>query len=120
MWAAYDNNLFTRPVIWETSASPDFVATTEAILERFNLVALEIQNLIRIYRSQLVFLNNDGWICSMRIEDQVEERLHTRHFPVPHSWRTSSQHMRAVVTPRGDVVIAKSDELAIVKRGLSV
>jgi len=120
MWAAYDNNTFTRPIVWETSASPDSVATTEATLERFNLVAPETQNLIGIYRSQLVFLNNDGWICSMRIEDQVQERLHTRHFPVPHCWQSSSQRMKAVVTARGDVVIAKSDELAIVKRGLSL
>jgi hypothetical protein len=120
MWAAYDNNPFTRPIVWETSTSPDSMVTTEATLERFNLVAPETQNLIGIYRSQLVFLNNDGWICSMQIEDQVQETLHTRHFPVPHCWQSSSQRMIAVVTPRGDVVIARSDELAIVKRGLSL
>ncbi|ERF73402.1 hypothetical protein EPUS_08545 [Endocarpon pusillum Z07020] len=120
MLAAYDSDPFTRPIVWEVSASPNSVAVTRATLERFNRVAPETQNLIGIYKSQLVFLNNDGWICSMSIEDQVSDKPYTRHFPVPHCWRSSSHRIRALVTPRGDVVIVKSDGLAIVQRSLNL
>jgi WD40 repeat protein len=120
MWAAYDNNPFTRPFIWEAPASANQQASTEATLERFNLVAPEVRYLIGMFRSQLVFFNHDGWVCTIRVDEQTHDKLHTRHFPVPHCWQSLSRHLRATVTPNGDVVIAKSDELAIVKRGLSL
>ncbi|KAF7503410.1 hypothetical protein GJ744_003893 [Endocarpon pusillum] len=120
MWAAYDDNPLTRPIIWEAASSSESGGATEAALERFNLVAPEMQYLLAMYRSHLVFLNHDGWICSVRIEDQGLDRLHARHFPVPHCWRSLTRRMIGTVTPKGDVVIAKNDELAIVKRGYSV
>lgn len=137
-WVAYDNNPLTRPLLWETSRSStrdhvnvnvngghDSEDITEATLEHFNLVAPEMQYLLAIYRSNLIFLSHDGWICSMPVDilqqqSRGADRLHTRHFIVPHCWQSLSQPMRAVVTVNGDVVIAKGDELAIVRNGLNL
>ena len=120
MWVAYDNNPLTRPIIWETPRSPDSARAVEVAFEHFNLAAPETQCLIGLFKSQLVFLSHDGWVCSMRLDEDGQERPHARHFPVPHCWQSSSRRMVATVTAKGDVVIAKGDELAIVKRGLSV
>jgi WD40 repeat protein len=120
MWAAYDNNPFTRPIVWEAPLSADSDITTEAFFAQFNLTAPEMQCLIGLFKSQLVFLNRNGWICSMRIDELGQGRSHAHHFPVPHCWQSSSRQTVATVTVKGDVVIAKTDELAIVKRGLSL
>lgn len=118
IWAAYDDNLATRPLMWETTTSSDQEDETDATLEYFNQAAPSVQSLLGLYKAQLVFVDHQGWICLMPLERQSQGKLHTRHFPVPHCWRSFNRRIVATVTSKGDVVIARNNEVAVVKRGL--
>jgi WD40 repeat protein len=118
-WAAFDNNPASRPVMW--TGPPSSRASEAAIasaLAYFGQIVPIIKSILGMYRSQLVFLNTEGWVCSMRLDGGLEKRM-IRHFPVPYYWLTISQSIVSTITSGGDVIIARSDELAIVKRGLS-
>jgi hypothetical protein len=79
-----------------------------------------MKNILGMFLSQLVFLDLEGWICSMRLDEVGQERRHTRHFPIPHCWQSIVRELASKVTVKGDVIIVNKRELAIVKRGLSL
>jgi WD40 repeat protein len=119
-WVAYDSNPLTRPLVWPTppSSSSTIATVSAGTLQQLSLVAPEITSLVGMCRSQLVFLNEDDWICSMRLDEAGQQKSRTRHFPIPHCWQSSSRQLLCLVSIKGDVVLAKGEELAIVKRGL--
>jgi hypothetical protein len=120
-WAAYDNNPSTRPVIWPAPPSSlSASAAAAAALAHFNTVVPVMKNILGMFRSQLVFLDLEGWICSMRLDEAGQERPHARHFPIPHCWQSTVRGLAPIVTVKGDVIVANKHELAIVKRGLSL
>jgi hypothetical protein len=120
-WAAYDNNPSTRPVIWPAPPSSLNASAAAAVaLAHFNTVVPVMKSILGMFRSQLVFLDLEGWICSMRLDEAGQDRPHRRHFPIPHCWQSTVRGLASIVTVKGDVVVANKHELAIVKRGLSL
>lgn len=121
-WAAYDTRPTTLPVVWTGpySSSSKSNAVAVNLFGYFNQVIWQIATIIGMYRSHLVFLNVDNWICTIRLDDVAGQERMKHHFPVPHCWQTSSRSIIATVSVRGHVIIARGDELAIVKRGLSL
>ena len=118
-WAAYDNSPVTRPILWNP---PSFSALASAtMLNRFKATVPVIKYLVGLFQSQLVLLDSDGWIRTMRLDEAAAQSDGpTRRFPIPHHWQNNNSRQRplALVTALGDVVIAAGDELVIVKRGL--
>jgi WD40 repeat protein len=119
-WVAYDSNPLTRPLVWPNppSSSSTVAAVSAGSLQQLSLVAPEATHLVGMFRSQLVFLNEDEWICSMRLDEAGQQKPPTRHFPIPHCWEGNNRHWLCLVSIKGDVILAKGEELAIVKRGL--
>ncbi|MCJ1394922.1 hypothetical protein MMC18_007802 [Xylographa bjoerkii] len=118
---AYDKNPSSRPLIWTAPpASTSMTTATAGALTQFHAIAPKIKTIIGMYRSQLIFLGTDGWMSSMRLDEAGQDIPHSRLFPLPPCWQSASRHLIALVTVKGDVVIVKDEELAIVKRGLIV
>jgi len=119
LWVAYDQNPSSRPLIWTAPPTSTSVTTaTTGALAQFHGIAPKIKSLVGMYRSQLIFLGTDGWMSSMRLDEAGQDRPHSRLFPLPPCWQSANRHLIALVTVKGDVVIVKDEELAIVKRGL--
>ena len=117
IWAAYDLNPTTAPILWTqppSSGVPMIIPT----LDRFKQIVPSMRYLIGLFRSQLIFLDSGGWICSMLLNEAGLRDRPSRRFPIPHYWQKPSRQPLALVTTEGDVVIASGEELAVVKRGL--
>ena len=76
-----------------------------------------IKAVIGPYRSSLVFLDPDGWVCSVNIDSFPAEAFYKRHFFIPFSWHNVGDVFMAV-TRGGSVALARKDELAIFHNGL--
>ena len=84
-------------------------------------LAPRIKTLIGIHKNSLLFLEQSGWVCSIDLnleKIKTEAEGYTRHFFIPLSWH-SGREPRIEVTVRGDVVLAKGDEVVVFQRGLA-
>ena len=123
LWAASDNNPHTPPILWPQSpaALPDpamAAKLTAFAIQEFERITKQIGNLIGLYRARMVFVSNDHWVCSIRIDKSKFEDPVRSHFPMPHSWRRSNRPVKGLVTSKGDVVFAVEGDLVVVKKGL--
>ncbi|KAG8529001.1 uncharacterized protein KY384_006690 [Bacidia gigantensis] len=78
-----------------------------------------IRSLIGCLGHRLIYLHQDGWVCSMNLSRPAVEH-HVRHFFIPADWMSTSTELMVDVTSKGDIVFGKKHELAIIKRGLEV
>lgn len=124
LWGAYDSNPLSNPLIWRSKgklplsepASPsEYSDQTQSQLSD---ITASIANVLGIYRSRLVYLSNESWICSLRVDQMPRLDRAKHHFPMPHYWRSASLRFLAHVTVNGDVVLAVDGDLVIVKQGL--
>jgi hypothetical protein len=123
LWAASDNNPHTPPILWSQSpaALPDptmAAKMTAFAIREFEKIAEQIGSLIGLYRNRMVFVSNDHWVCSVRIDKSKFEDPVRTHFPMPHSWRRSNRPLKGLVTSKGDVVFAVEGDLVVVKKSL--
>ncbi|PGG97951.1 hypothetical protein GX51_07064 [Blastomyces parvus] len=68
------------------------------------------------WQSKLIFCNTERWVCSVELE-----RLHgpyQRHFFIPEDW-VDEQCTRYTITMKGDVVVDRRNEIAVIKGGLN-
>ncbi|EEQ86183.2 WD domain-containing protein [Blastomyces dermatitidis ER-3] len=96
----------------EAGIGPD-----EFVLPYIAPIALSdaIYLVLGICESKLVFCNKDGWVCSSPLENI--HGPYQRHFFIPRDWIDESRALYAV-TAKGDLVLGRGIELAVVKRGL--
>ncbi|KAI0471723.1 hypothetical protein GGR56DRAFT_87384 [Xylariaceae sp. FL0804] len=73
--------------------------------------------IIGVYKSRIIFLDIDGWVCSVNIDSLLPERHYSRHFLIPFSWHNNS-NLLFTVTIHGSVAMALRDEVAIFHNGL--
>lgn len=103
-------------LFWNAS---DFSIDSKAIepLTRYRSIASQVNTLIGDDGRRLVFLGKDDWICSVDPES-VQGDLYSRHFFLPADWLSSNIKLIIEVTQNGDIIFAKRDEVAVIKRGL--
>ncbi|KAK1829368.1 hypothetical protein QBC39DRAFT_311254 [Podospora conica] len=76
-----------------------------------------VKVLIGTFASRLIFFTTDGWIASFDLAQPTPESL-LRHFFIPIDW-TIAGHMLVIGLGRnGEILFARGDELAVVKKGL--
>jgi hypothetical protein len=61
-----------------------------------------------------VYLTHDGWIWSTDLHTAAA----IRHFFLPADWLCANGELIIEVTANGDLIFAKKDELAVIKRDL--
>ena len=66
----------------------------------------------------LVFLDGDGWIWSIDLNDAVQSSSFRRYFFIPSAWVSTSENIIAGITKQKDVLLIRDHEIAIIKIGL--
>ncbi|ERF75027.1 hypothetical protein EPUS_08841 [Endocarpon pusillum Z07020] len=100
------------------SISPE--TTQIKCLADYDELAKDIKAVIEIYRTQVIFLDHNGWVCSIDINSvNAAQKSFTRHFFIPFQLHGTTGHLLMLVTNRGAVALAVGDELAVFHNGLS-
>lgn len=81
-------------------------------------LAKDFKALVGPYKSYLIFLDHDGWICSIDVDTAPNDEYYTRHVFVPLQWQTVLGNASMAITPKGSVVMAVNDEIAIFHNAL--
>lgn len=77
----------------------------------------QIKTVIGVYKSNILFLDIHGWVCSLNIESFVAESGYSRHFFIPFSWYNVGD-LYFAVTSNGSVALARRDDIIIFHNGL--
>ena len=106
----------SRLLLWSSS---DFAANSEsaAPIPQYHALADQVRAIIGFDGRRLVFLDNDGWVGSVEAR-ATETDEYDRHFFIPADWLSINVALMTAVTPEGDIMFVKRDEIAIIKRGL--
>ena len=86
-------------------------------VEYFQSLADQVRYFIGAHNHRVVFLHDDGWICSADASSFHEE-YYDRHFFIPADWLSKASGLKMEVLRNGTILFVKGDELAIIKRGL--
>jgi len=81
-----------------------------------SVLADQVKFLIGAYGQRLVFLDSNGWVCSVDLGIRNVER-HTRHFFIPFDWLSAGAELTIDVTCNGDIIFVKRHEISV-KRSL--
>lgn len=103
--------------LWQT-ASIRSDAESMIALPGFAALGPEIQHLIAVTGSKLLFLNRDLWVCSVDLRTFAKTQQASRHFFIPPDWRHSREDFLFLFTAKNEFVFAKRHELVVIKRGL--
>ncbi|KAL9014036.1 MAG: hypothetical protein Q9173_001310 [Seirophora scorigena] len=103
--------------LWSLSSASDFRDQSAEDRANFDMIAREVKAVIGFYKMLLLFLDQNGWVCSLNADNKSKEKGYTRHFFVPYSWHCSGELIFAV-TPKGSVALARKDGIAVFHRGL--
>ena len=88
-------------------------------LSNYEELAKDIKTIIGCYRAQLLFLDHNGWVCSIDIDNiNIAQQSFTRHFFIPFQLQGIAGHLLMLVTSRGAIALAVGDELAVFHNGL--
>ena len=106
----------SKLLLWNTS---NFTLTAQNAISipKYQPLANNIECPVGAYGHKLVFLHTDGWICSADSKTFIID-YHARHFFIPADWLSTRQNIITEVSRAGDVLFAKRDEVAVIKRGL--
>ena len=85
----------------------------------FDDIAKEIKCIAGVHKSQMVFLNHHGWVCSLNIDTVSPERFYTRHFFIPLQWHSGIDKLALHVTNKGHILLAVKNEVAVFHNGLN-
>lgn len=77
----------------------------------------EISYVIGTYGNNVVFLHNDGWVCTAD-QNGFNSDGFKRHFAPPADWLKRNGELIIRVSKRGDIVWARGDEVAVIQRSL--
>ena len=92
-------------------------STSAAAVPHYQPLADNIECLMGAYGKRLVFLHRDGWVCSAEAQTFDVENL-DRHFFLPSDWLSTVGGPMAKVFSNGCIIIARGEELAIIRKGL--
>ena len=116
----------SRLMLWDAAhftPQADHVAP----IPHFQPLADYVECLLGVFAHRIVFLHQDGWVCSADAHS-FDEEYYDRHFFFPSDWVSSSingstgagtsGHLMLAVLRNGVIVFVQRHELAIIKRGM--
>ena len=108
----------TTQVMFIESSDLDQPIEVLTPLSRLEGIGQRILHLIGGLGSKLLFLSRDLWVCSIDVKKGHVKGDYVRHFPIPADWRSQRRVLRMEVTPRGDILFVRTEEVAVIKNGL--
>lgn len=114
-----------RLLFWDaadfTTNGPEAEVSPYTIFQPYgNMIADLVGTLgmiIGVFENRVLFLDQDGWICSIFLEDSAPA-LYYRHFFLPFDWLSTDNTLLVAFTARTEILFGKGNELAVIKRGL--
>ena len=85
----------------------------------YDQLAKGIKLVIGVYEDSLIFLTDQGWICSLKFTSSREETHYTRHFFIPFRYQNSASSSTVQVSSNGSIIIAYRAEVIVFAGGLS-
>lgn len=86
---------------------------------RYDHLAKAIKCVVGLYEDSLIFLNHQGWVCSLKISGLEKETHYTRHFFIPFRYHNNASSLVLDVTYKGSIVVAFRTEVIIFVGGLA-
>ena len=102
--------------LWNTSQVHLKAEETRPIAS-YETLAGGIKAIVGVYRSLLLFLDVNGWVCSINIGSVRQEQDYTKHFFIPFTWHSVGELVFRT-TVRGSVVFARRDEIVTFHGGI--
>ncbi len=87
-------------------------------VSQFQPLADRVQHVIGAYGHRVVFLHQNGWICSANASNFDTEH-HDRHFFIPEDWLSTVRMLRMRVLHDGTILFVKVHELVSIRNGLN-
>jgi WD40 repeat protein len=82
-------------------------------------LATDLKVIIGVFKSLLVFLDHNGWVCSIDTNTvNPTQKALTRHFFIPFQLQGSAGNLVMLVTSKGGVALVVGDEMAVFHGGL--
>jgi hypothetical protein len=103
--------------VWSSEAMSPNTHSLKSVA-RYKDVGRGIKAIIGSFKSFVIFLNLDEWVCSLEIEGPSRKKTYTKHFLVPYGWHNSGAKLMFGCTVQGHIVLACKDEIAVFQRGL--
>ena len=109
----------SKLVLWNTA---DFApeSSSAAPIPNYHHLADHVEVLIGTTAWQtdrLIFLHSSNWVCAADSPTANSDQ-YVRQFFFPADWLSSNLELIIKVSARGDLILVKRDEVAVVKRGL--
>lgn len=76
-----------------------------------------IKVIVGVYKSLLIFLDVNGWVCSIDVGGIDQKNAYTRHFFVPYTWHSVGELLFRI-TVEGTIAFARRDELVVFHGGM--
>ncbi|KAI1266434.1 hypothetical protein F5Y18DRAFT_444921 [Xylariaceae sp. FL1019] len=84
----------------------------------FGNLSHKIEAVIGSFGSRLVVYMTDYWVASFALESKDVESTMVRHFFIPGDWLSAARTLLMGIGKKGEVLLVKQDQLAVVGRGL--
>jgi WD40 repeat protein len=106
----------SKLIMWNAS---DFAPGTKAAapIPDYKPLADHVEHIIGIYGHKLVFLHQDGWVCSADSQN-FDTEFFDRHFFLPADWLSTTGGLMLEIFRNGNIVFVQRDELAVIRRGM--
>lgn len=106
----------SRLLLWDTS---DFcVESKRAVpIPKYRSLASHVKNFIGEHGHRLVFVHFNNWVCSANLQSTLIEGYNS-HFFLPGDWVGTNRDLLFGLISNGDIMCAKRDQVAVIKRGL--
>ena len=106
----------SKLILWNAS---DFApeAKAAAPIPDYQPLADHVEHIVGVYSHRLVFLHQDGWVCSADSQ-RFDVECFDRHFFLPADWLSTTGGLMLEILRNGNIVFVKRDELAVIRRGM--
>jgi len=110
----------SKLLLWHAS---DFSPEKDAAapIPHYQPLAAHVECIIGTYNHRLVFLHQDGWICSADPQN-FDVEFYDRHFFLPADWMSATPTgglMLSIFPHNGTIVFVQRDEVAIIQKGMN-
>lgn len=92
-------------------------ATSIVPVPHFQCLADQVQHLVGAYGHRVVFLHQNGWICSAD-SPSFDTEYYDQHFFIPADWLSTVNRLRLQILRNGTLLFVKRHELVVIRRGM--
>lgn len=94
-------------------------ATSITSLPGFEMLGPNVEQILAVIGTRLVFLDTDLWVCSLELKSFAVTPEAQRHFFIPSDWHSNSDDVIFQFTSKDEFVYANKKGLRVIKRAMN-